>query len=106
MVARGELRNYAAVLRVQGGLRVHHVREDAAAWALAGRPFHLHHRGGGLVAARLQAQHAHRPCVRGFDLVRDAKAPRTSGGTKRYLERLATMARTSPANSPVGSRSR
>ena len=106
VVARGELRHHAPILRVEGGLGVHHVREDPAAGALARRPVHLHHRGGGLVTARLQAQHAHGSCLRGFSCVRDAKARRPSAAGGSYLDRFATMARTSPANSPWGSSSR
>ncbi len=119
VVARGELRDHPAVARVQVRLRVHHVGESAAARALARRPVDLHHRGGGLVAARLQAQDAHGPCLRAFHRVRDGKAqrrrrsqersaalPAAAGGDWPYRDRFATMARTSPANSPCGSSSR
>ena len=59
VIARRQLGHDAAPLLVHLVLRVHHVGEHSAAQALA----ELHHRRGGLVAARLQPEDAHRAQV-------------------------------------------
>src|SRR5437868_4130189 len=103
MVPGGELRNDTAVARVQLGLRVHHVGQHASARALAGTTVHLDHGGGRLVATRLQTEDAHGLCLDRGSPGRQRKGV-TPGAS--YFDRLATIARTSPANSPFGSRSR
>ena len=59
VVARSQLGHHPAPLLVHVLLGVDHVREHGPAQALA----ELHHRGGGLVAARLQPEDAHRAQV-------------------------------------------
>ena len=55
MGARGDLRHHAAIGRVLVGLRQHDVGEDLAAPVVA----RADHRGGGLVAGRLDAEDEH-----------------------------------------------
>jgi hypothetical protein len=54
--ARRDLGNHAAIRRVLGGLRQHDVGKD---FATPGRLVAAHHRGGGLVAGRLDAENEH-----------------------------------------------
>src|SRR4029077_2888399 len=55
MGARRDLRHHAAIGLMLGGLRQHEVGEDFAASVLVAP----HHRGGGLVAGRLDAENEH-----------------------------------------------
>ena len=63
VIARGQLRHDAAEPLVHLRLRMHHVRQRPCARPLARRVRNLDHRRRGLVAARLDAQHAHGACV-------------------------------------------